>query len=153
MEKRFKHGQLDRIELTIPLKEQYLTILRLTLSDLFDKMGLSVCDTAGYKVALTDACRNLMYFAHRHLCAKDLRLVISLTSDRITISCNIAGKCYCRDRVAAHPVLDKQEIYKDIDLLVISSLVDHYQVGLRMVEDQCSALIRLTKFLPQPQDP
>ena len=53
----------------------------------------------------------------------------------------------------AYPVLDKQEIYKDIDLLVISSLVDHYQVGLRMVEDQCSALIRLTKFLPPAAGP
>jgi len=153
MKKHFERDNLDKVELVIPLKEQYLTILRLTLSDLFDKMGLSVCDIAGYKVALTDACRHLIYFAHRHLFAKDLRLVILLSSDRISISCSTAGKCFCRKTVTTHPILERHDVYKDIDLLVMSSLVDHYRVSLRRAEDRCSAVVELIKFLPKPQDP
>ena len=61
MNKRYiDQEHLERVEITIPLKEQYLTIPRLTISDLFDKLGLKVCDIAGYKVAVTDACRNLI---------------------------------------------------------------------------------------------
>ena len=148
MEKHFRRDSIDKVELIIPLKEQYLTILRLTLSELFDKMGLKVCDIAGYKVALTDACRNLIYFAHRHLCAQQLRLVVLLAPDRITISCSTTGKRFCRERVTAHPILEQQDIYRDIDLLVISSLVDHYRVSLRQAEDRVAAVVLLVKYLP-----
>ena len=152
MEKHFEHGCVDKVELVVPLKEQYLTILRLTISDLFDKLGLSVCDVVGYKVAVTDACRNLIYFAHRHLCAKELKLVISLTPDRITIFCGTIGKCFCRSRVTTHPALDQQDFYKDIDLLAVSSLVDHYRVSLRQAKGHCSAVVELVKFLPRAQN-
>lgn len=147
MAKCLQKDQLQQIELMLPLNERYLTISRLTLGDVFDRAGLDVCDIAGYKVAMTEACRNLIHFSYRRLEPHRLRLVFSTEPHQISIFCSVGGKCYCEERVKTHPVLHKQEAVQDLDLLVVSSLVDHFRTGLRLLQDECMAFVELTKFL------
>jgi len=147
MEKCPSKDELEQVELLIPLQERYLTIPRLALGDVFDKAGLDVCDIAGYKVALTEACRNLISFSHSHLEPQRLRLVFSTEPRQITISCSVGGDCLCERRVKTHPVLHQQEATRSLDLLVVASLVDHFRTGLRRLDDRCVAFVELLKFL------
>ncbi len=67
MERYAPNGWLEHLELNIPLNERYLTIPRLVLGDVFVKAGLDICEITSYKVALTEVCRDLIYFSYRHL--------------------------------------------------------------------------------------
>ncbi|NMB45451.1 MAG: hypothetical protein GX998_03460 [Firmicutes bacterium] len=150
MEKCTPKDQLGQVELIVPLHERYLTIPRLALGDVFDKAGLDICDIAGYKVALTEACRNLIYFSYRHLEPPRLRVAFSTGPDRIIVLCIVEGECFCEERVKTHPALHRQEAVQDLDLLVVSSLVDHLRTGLRLLKGHCLAFVELTKFLQEP---
>jgi len=139
--------QLGQVELLLPLNERYLTIPRLALGDVFDKAGLDLCDIAGYKAALTEACRNLIHFSYRNLEPHRLRLVFLTEPNQIRIVCSVRGECYCEQRVKTHPILRQQEAAQDLDLLMVTSLVDHFRTGLRLVKGECIAFVELVKFL------
>lgn len=142
--------QLEQVSLVLPLHERYLTIPRLALGDVFDKAGVDVCDIAGYKVALTEGCRSLIYYSYRHLEPHGLRVLFTTESDRITILCRVGGECYCKEQVMTHPVLHSHVAAEDLDLLFMASLVDHYRTGLSRRKDECMAFIEITKFLGAP---
>jgi anti-sigma regulatory factor (Ser/Thr protein kinase) len=146
-------GRSDHLELIIPLNERYLTIPRLVLGDIFNKVGLDICDITSYKVALTEACRNLMYFSYRHLEPNPLRLTFRIAPQRLTISISSQGKCFCDTRVKTHPALDQQDSTQNLDLLMVGSLVDDIRTGLRVTKEECIAFIVITKSLQGPSSP
>ncbi|NLJ85468.1 MAG: hypothetical protein GX322_03440 [Firmicutes bacterium] len=145
--------QLDDIKLLIPLNERYLTIPRLVLSDVFGKVGLDVCDTTSYKVALTEAGRYLIYFSYRHLEPHPLQATFRIAPQEITIGMGVRGKCYCDTRIKAHPRLSQQEATGSLDLLLVASLVDGIRNGIRREGEDCTAFIEMTKFLHRPSPP
>ncbi|NLK08677.1 MAG: hypothetical protein GX316_08265 [Firmicutes bacterium] len=135
------------MKITIPLSERYLTIPRLVLGDVFVKAGLDVCEITSYKVALTEACRNLVHFAYSHLEPNALQLSFTKTPIKLTIEVSNRGKCFCKQRVKAHPALSKWSLSNDIDLLMITSLVDELRTGVRLIDDECVAFVVLSKYL------
>jgi hypothetical protein len=142
--------QLEQVGLLLPLHERYLTIPRLALGDVFDKAGVDVCDIAGYKVALTEACRSLIHYSYRHLEPHRLQVLFTTESDQITILSSVGGECYCTEQVKTHPVLHHQAAVEDLDLLFMASLVDNYRTGLSRYNGECIAFIEITKFLGAP---
>lgn len=102
----------DSIELNIPSKVDYISIIRLTSSSLANNLGFNVDDIEDIKVCISEACVNILNFSD----TKQINILFCLEDDNISISIDNVLK----------DIDDELENSKQgkMGLLIINSLMD-----------------------------
>lgn len=102
----------DIIELNIPSKLEYISLIRLTASSIANSMKLNVDEIEDIKVCISEACINILNFSD----TKEINIQFELRDEVISISIN--------DFLEDIPGNKKNEKQGKMGLLIINSLMD-----------------------------
>lgn len=102
----------DRIELKLPSKLDYISLIRLTASSLANNMDLDVDQIEDIKVSISEACVNVLNFSG----TEEIEVVFSLKEDGIYIE--------IEDVSEVIPEGSEHANQGDMGLLIIKSLMD-----------------------------
>ncbi len=138
--------QNDRIHLELPAKPEFVSIARLTVSGIANRLGFSYDDIEDLKIAVAEACTNVV----EHAYSEDgfISLACYIFEDRIQIVVADQGKSFDIAEVesrlgpvdAKKPVGDLKE--GGLGLFLISTLMDKVEIN----EDNGVMLV-MTKYL------
>nr|WP_300002740.1 ATP-binding protein [Tissierella sp.] len=115
----------DKIEIKLPSKPEYISLVRLTASSIANNKGLNIDEIEDLKVSLSEACTNVINFND----SEELNILFTLKEDGIYVD--------------IEDVLE--DIPEDLDnakqgqmgLLIINSLMDKVEfkdTGITMVK-------------------
>lgn len=116
----------DIINLSIPKKAEYISIVRLTASGLANNMSLSIDDIEDIKVCVGEACVN-------SLIKKDndkISVIFEIEEEKIIIKIS--------DTLENIPEDIKEKRDRDLGLLIIKSLMDEVKFthnGIEMIKN------------------
>ena len=102
----------DRIELKLPSKLEYISLIRLTASCLANNIDLNVDEIEDIKVSISEACVNVLNFSQ----AEEIMVVFKLKEDQICIEIN--------DVLEDIPEESEDARQGEMGLLIINSLMD-----------------------------
>lgn len=113
----------DIIELKIPSKPDYISVVRLTSSAICCNMGLSIDDIEDIKVSIAEACINALNKS------KELIIKFKIEEDKLVMKVNNVSPC--KD--------SEIDLNKEIELgiLIIKSLMDEVnfdEEGVEMIK-------------------
>ncbi|WP_017754817.1 anti-sigma B factor RsbW [Calidifontibacillus oryziterrae] len=83
---------IDFIEMKIPAKPDYISVIRLTISGIANRMGFSYEDIEDLKVALSEAVTNAVHHAYDDNKGKDVTIGFAIFKDRLEIIVTDHGK-------------------------------------------------------------
>lgn len=145
--------EADVITLTLPARAEYVSIARLTVSGIANRMGFPYEDIEDIKLAVAEACTNVVEHAYDCPQGNDqLRLSCWLLADRLVVE--------VRDKGKGLPLEDRQEapapIRPDVDidevkegglgLYLIHSVMDEVQVS-----SNDGVAVTMTKYLQRDE--
>ena len=102
----------DKIELKLPSKPEYISIVRLTASSIANNMELNIDEIEDIKVCISEACINVLNFND----TEELEIVFTLQEDGLCIDINHVIEDIAED-------LDNAK-QGQMGLLIINSLMD-----------------------------
>lgn len=102
----------DKIELKLPSKLEYISLIRLTASSLANTMDLDVDQIEDIKVSISEACVNVLNFSQTEV----INVVFNLKEDGIYIE--------IKDVLENIPEDSKHANQGEMGLLIINSLMD-----------------------------
>ena len=102
----------DIIELKIPSKLEYISIIRLTASSIANSMRLNIDEIEDIKVCISEACINVLNFSG----AEEINIQFELKDEEISISINNV-----LENIGENNENEKQG---KMGLLIIKSLMD-----------------------------
>ncbi|MGO1469037.1 MAG: ATP-binding protein [Tissierella sp.] len=102
----------DIIELKIPSKLDYISLIRLTASSIANSIKLNVDEIEDIKVCISEACINVLNFSH----TKEINIQFQLEDEKISISINDVLEDIPKDK--------ENEKQGNMGLLIINSLMD-----------------------------
>lgn len=102
----------DKIELKLPSKLDYISLIRLTASSLANNMDLNVDQIEDIKVSISEACVNVLNFSE----TEEIKVVFNLKEDGIYID--------IKDVLEDIPEGSKHAHQAEMGLLIIRSLMD-----------------------------
>ncbi len=102
----------DNIELKIPSKIEYISLIRLTASSIANNMELNVDEIEDIKVCISEACINVLNFSS----TEEIDILFQLRDKRIFISID--------DVLEDIPADAENEKQGKMGLLIINSLMD-----------------------------
>lgn len=140
---------LDIVELKIPAKPEYIGVVRLTISGIANRLGYSYDDIEDMKIAVAEACTNVVTHAYAddHI-NRDMLVTCGVYEDHIRIS--VADKGGHTDvenfRKGNGPVSSSDTIEQlkegGLGLYLIETLMDDVEVS-----SNSGVVIVMTKFL------
>ncbi|GAF11776.1 serine-protein kinase RsbW [Bacillus sp. JCM 19046] len=138
--------QHDRIHIELPAKSEYVSIARLSVSGIANRLGFSYDDIEDIKIAVAEACTNVV----EHAYSEDgfISLACYIYEDRIKIIVADQGKSFNIDEVESRlgPVDSKKPVgdLKEggLGLFLITTLMDKVEIN----EDNGVMLV-MTKYL------
>lgn len=115
----------DTINLTVPSKPEYISIIRLATSGIGQKLGLSIDDIEDLKVSVGEACVNVVNYTSKN----DISIDYLLEEEKLTIDIfNVVENI---------PEDIKNSEEAKLGLLIIESLMDEVlftERGVRIVK-------------------
>lgn len=75
----------DHVKINVPARADYISVIRLTVSGLAYQMGFSYNDIEDIKVALAEACNNVVSHAYRNSEAGDMIVDFHVEAERLRI--------------------------------------------------------------------
>ncbi len=138
--------QHDRIHVELPAKPEYVSIARLTVSGVANRLGFAYDDIEDIKIAVAEACTNVVEHAYSE--GGSIYLACYIYDDRIQVVVADQGKSFDIQDVESRlgpvdgqkPVGDLKE--GGLGLFLISSLMDKVEIN----EDNGVMLV-VTKYL------
>lgn len=115
---------MDKIELTLPTKPEYVSLARLTIASVANTMGFSIGDVEDLKVAVSEACSNALSHSQNKQESYDLSYQIGHKKLEFTVSDK--GMGFEPDSVIP-PDLGGQQI-GGFGLFIIKSLMDGVEI-------------------------
>jgi serine/threonine-protein kinase RsbW len=132
----------QRVRLTIPAKAEFVGLCRLALAGLFRGRPIPDETLADLKLALTEACSNVVRHAYRGGSPGQVEILYRLQGDRLVIEVMDEGEGF----ELGQPALDGREFNESgLGLAIIRSLTDDVEVHDR--EGAPGATLRFTKHL------
>ncbi len=114
-----------KIELSIPHRSEYVSLIRLTVASIANRMGFDVEEIEDIKVALSEACSNAIKHGG---CAEDENFTVQFTREqkRLLISVADSGKGYSVESVEP----PNTEILNEggLGIFIIKSLMDDVRI-------------------------
>ncbi len=128
------------VRLTIPAKAEYITLCRLALTGLSRLRPLPDELLADLKLALTEACSNVVRHAYGEE-GGSVEVRYELAADRLVIEVRDAGGGFEPDEAESSNGLSEG----GLGIAIIRSIADELEIGPR--EDGPGSRLRLVKFL------
>ncbi|MGY4691205.1 anti-sigma B factor RsbW [Salibacterium sp. K-3] len=137
---------LDHIEMKIPARAEYVGVARLTVSGVASRAGYSYDDIEDLKVAVAEACTNVVDHAYEE--DGFIRMMCDIYQDKIEIVVADRGQSFDFEDMkkalgpvdAAKPIEDMKE--GGLGLFLIDSLMDRVEIN-----GEKGVAIVMTKFL------
>ncbi|MDR5658921.1 ATP-binding protein [Serpentinicella sp. ANB-PHB4] len=132
----------DNIQLSIPNKPEYVSIVRLTLSSIASKMGFDIEEIEDLKVAVSEACTNAITHGIKEE-EKNFEILFQTYDKKIEITVYDKGKGYLGSNKMEKP--DHSELKEGgLGVFIIRSLMDQVEFSQNKGN---GTIIRMTKFL------
>lgn len=128
-------GKRDLIEIRIPSKSEYVSVVRLTASGIANRLGFSYEDIEDIKVAIGEACINCIQHAYPKRSDKD-RIVVKfvLTISYLGIMVRDFGKGISQETVEKYLNIEgkKKKGEQGFGIFLMKSLMDelNYNKGV-----------------------
>ncbi len=128
----------ESIKMELSAKPEYVSIIRLTVSGLANKIGFYIDDIEDIKVAVSEACTN----AIKH--SQDNKVSVEFTEieNGLEIEVKDNGKGYDINSIAKPNLSEPKE--SGLGLFIIEALMDKVEVNTN--ENQ-GTIIKMTKYL------
>ena len=130
----------DYVEIRLPAKPQYVSVARLTISGLANRMGFSYDDIEDLKIAASEAITNAVQYAYAEDEDGEVVIGCALYSDRIEIMIADHGKSFnfeeTKAQVGPYHDLEEGSFLREggLGLYLIETLMDevkvHHQEGV-----------------------
>ncbi|MFC5714067.1 anti-sigma B factor RsbW [Thalassorhabdus alkalitolerans] len=136
----------DYIEMKVPAKPEYVGVIRLTVSGLANRMGYTYDDIEDIKIAVAEACTNVVDHAYKE--GGEMMLICSAEEDRIEFIVSDQGQSFSVEDLkkqlgpidATKPVGELKE--GGLGLFLIDTLMDKVEIS-----GEDGVAIVMTKFL------
>ncbi|MEN1760063.1 ATP-binding protein [Anoxynatronum sibiricum] len=115
----------EMIELSIPHRSEYVSMIRLTVTAIASSMGFDIEDIEDIKVALSEACSNAIMHGG---CGAEENFVVQFVreQERLTISVSDFGKGYSVQTLQAPKLEELNE--GGLGIFIIRSLMDDVKI-------------------------
>lgn len=111
----------DRIDLTIPNKPDYISLVRLTTSGIGSSMALDIDDIEDIKVSIGEACINSLIDD-----SEEINITFIIDEEKISIEVSNVIEQISND------IKEKKE--RELGLLIIKSLMDEVNFNEKGIE-------------------
>jgi len=134
--------KMDQIKLSLPTKQVYVSLARLTIASVANNMGFSIGDVEDLKVAISEACANAINFSITAETTYDL--IYSVGEKELTISVTDTGMGFEPDELK-QPIDIGEPLGSGFGLFIIETLMDTVEI---MSEKGVGTTITMVKNLP-----
>jgi serine/threonine-protein kinase RsbW len=134
-----KEQPLDLVNLVIPAKTDFVSIARLAVSGIANRMGFSYDDIEDLKLAVSEACTNAVdaqYISGEG----DIKVCCNIFSNRLEIE--VTDQCVNEQDLENEELKNSRE--QGLGLYFIESLMDQVDV-----QDEGGVVVKLTKFIKE----
>jgi len=128
--------------LSLPTKQVYVSLARLTIASVANNMGFSIGDVEDLKVAISEACANAINFSITAETTYDL--IYSVGEKELTISVTDTGMGFEPDELK-QPIDIGDPLGSGFGLFIIETLMDTVEI---MSEKGVGTTITMVKNLP-----
>jgi serine/threonine-protein kinase RsbW len=140
------------VSLTIPAKAEYIDVVRLTLSGLAAKEGFSYEEIEDMKVAVTEACSNVVLHAYNGNDFGIMEIVFEMEQDFLQIRVKDSGNSFLFEpTLIANASLHHKPLSDanvgGLGLFLMQALMDNVEVRSEMGTE-----VRLTKRLGRKEE-
>ncbi|TBW90732.1 anti-sigma B factor RsbW [Staphylococcus hominis] len=145
----------DYIEMKLPASAEYVSLIRLTLSGVFTRVGASYDDIEDSKIAVSEAVTNAVKHAYKHSEQNSMiNICFELFDDKIKIIISDQGESF--DYESTKSKLGPYQENENIDFLregglglfLIESLMDEVKVS-----KESGVTISMIKYIKKEQVP
>jgi len=116
---------MDEIKLTLPTKIEYISIARLTIASVADGMGFSIGDVEDLKVAVSEACTNVIM--HSVTPQESYELIYTIGEKSLTLSVADKGIGFVPEKETTRK-LKELELSNGFGLIIIKMLMDKVKI-------------------------
>lgn len=124
---------LDLVNLVIPAKNDFVSVARLAVSGIANRMGFSYDEIEDLKLAVSEACTNAVDAKYTNK-EGDIKVCCNIFSNRLVIE--------VMDQGNIGEITEDQDVQQDLGLYLIQSLMDQVDV-----QDRGGIVVKLTKFI------
>ena len=128
----------ETIKMEVTANPEYVSIIRLTVSGLANKVGFSLDDIEDMKVAVSEACTN----AIKHSNDDIFYITYTMLENGLTIEISDKGEGYNIENIPQPDLENPKE--NGLGLFIIQTLMD--DVSIESIENQ-GTTIKMTKYL------
>ena len=129
------------VALTIPAKAEYIVLSRLALSGLARARALEPALVADLKLALTEACSNVVRHAYKEQPAGEVEVRYELDEDKLSVEVVDEGIGFDPEAAAAAAGDELDE--GDLGISIIRAIVDELDIK----SGDSGSSLRFTKYL------
>lgn len=130
----------DIIELVIPSKPQYVSVVRLTASGIANRCGMDIEGIEDLKVALAEACTNAI--THGRKCKDDVvRISFKVQDKALTVTVSDCGAGFDHTSLKEPDLLNPSE-EGGLGIFIIKSLMDEVCFQSPATEGTCIAMTK-----------
>ncbi|MDW7672870.1 MAG: ATP-binding protein [Bacillota bacterium] len=115
----------EMIELSIPHRSEYVSMIRLTVASIASRMGFDIEEIEDMKVALSEACSNAILHGG---CGEEENFLVQFIREqkRLVISVSDFGKGYCVQSLQEPNAEELNE--GGLGIFIIKSLMDDVKI-------------------------
>ncbi|MGV8907320.1 MAG: ATP-binding protein [Acetobacterium sp.] len=132
---------MDEIKLTLPTKIEYVSLARLIIASVADGMGFSIEDVEDLKVAVSEACTNVVKHSENSEMTYDLMYKVG--ENDLTFTVSDAGKGFVPEQ-ETKPGLRELEMSQGFGLIIIKMLMDKVDI---ISKEGLGSTITMVKYL------
>ncbi|WP_373600177.1 ATP-binding protein [Paraclostridium bifermentans] len=129
---------LETIKMEVTANPEYVSIIRLTVSGIANKIGFSLDDIEDIKVAVSEACTN----AIKHSLDEKFLVQFSVLDNAITIEVEDRGTGYDVESLQEPDLTNPKE--SGLGLFIIKTLMDEVSTTSNSTE---GTRVKMTKYL------
>jgi len=136
------------VKVEIPALSEYVAVIRLAISGVATRMHFNIEEIEDIKIAVSEACTNVVQHAYPENEPGNITLVATLSSEKLDITITDTGKGFD----AKNPVSDKQDGSNGVNfglglgLTFIRSLMDSSEI---ISVPNKGTTVRMTKNAPE----
>lgn len=110
---------IDVISMKVPCKPEYVSVIRLTVSSIANRVGFNIDEIEDIKVSVAEACTN----AIRHSLNNEFTIDFEVGLDRLCIVVKDNGKGFEHESIE-EPNLEEPKEEGGLGIFIIKSLMD-----------------------------
>jgi serine/threonine-protein kinase RsbW len=138
----------DFIEMKIPSKPEYVSVVRLTLSGIASRMGYSYEDIEDLKIATSEAITNAVHHAYNENEGGEITIGFGLFNDHLQIMVSDSGRSFNLDKMkedlgpyTSTTIVDEMN-EGGLGLYLIETLMDDVEIN-----NQSGVSVLMKKYL------